>query len=224
MSSGVVAIIASTVGKPRVFNDSQAEELADRIRQGEYLHGLAREFRVSPVTIRNAVRRVGLYDTRAGMKHRRRFGDAEAKDLADLNQKGASIKSLARQYGVDEKTMKRTISRVSDHDTRLAWTASRHQQPMRMSSGYLAVHISPDDPMRAMSPGRGGYVLEHRLVMARAIGRPLAKRETVHHINGDRTDNRLENLQLRTGRHGHGWAMSCMDCGSQNVAAIPLAG
>lgn len=42
----------------------------------------------------------------------------------------------------------------------------------------------------------GRRVAEHRLVMERSIGRKLLREETVHHLNGDRLDNRLENLEL----------------------------
>lgn len=44
----------------------------------------------------------------------------------------------------------------------------------------------------------GARVYEHRLIMERHIGRALTRQEFVHHINGDRRDNRLENLQLMT--------------------------
>lgn len=81
---------------------------------------------------------------------------------------------------------------------------------------YLGEYVTHDDPMHSMST-RDGYVMQHRLVMARHLGRALDKHETVHHINGDPHDNRLENLQLRSGRHGKGVKMTCRNCGSHDI-------
>jgi hypothetical protein len=89
------------------------------------------------------------------------------------------------------------------------------------ADGYVLIWVDPADLLGTMSSGRH-YVLEHRLIMARHLGRPLSTRETVHHKNGVRDDNRIENLELRQGRHGKHQAFVCANCGSHNVLAAEL--
>jgi HNH endonuclease len=50
----------------------------------------------------------------------------------------------------------------------------------------------------------GKMELEHRVIMARIIGRQLLTEETVHHKNGNRSDNREDNLELWSSRNPKG--------------------
>jgi HNH endonuclease len=57
----------------------------------------------------------------------------------------------------------------------------------------------------------------------KALGRPLLKTETVHHIDGDHANADISNLQLRQGNHGTGVVLACRTCGSHDVVAVPIA-
>ena len=64
-----------------------------------------------------------------------------------------------------------------------------------LSHGYVRVPVPAAD--RWLVNG-ATTAAEHRLVMSRTLRRPLTAKESVHHRNGDRTDNRPDNLELWT--------------------------
>lgn len=148
------------------------------------------------------------------------------------------------RYTQDEQgqwwyTESRGIKRTDPHRRRAQWYHCikcgteylSYPKEVRRQHGYCSSgcgHSLPQGTCRTTEGGyvevkeQEGWVLEHRAVMAEAIGRALLPTESVHHINGDRADNKLGNLQLRSGAHGAGQAHACLDCGSHNVIAIAI--
>lgn len=84
----------------------------------------------------------------------------------------------------------------------------KYPETRHLSGGYWRVPIPLDSPLASMGRrtsknARHVWVAEHRLVMARHLGRPLESWEIVHHIDHDKVNNRIENLQLLDNQATH---------------------
>lgn len=156
----------------------------------------------------------------------------QLQDLIASYKAGASTIKLGARFGVHNATVSKWLkdagvemrakgfARGENHP---GWVGGRHESP----DGYARVWVPGDSPFASMAQKHGacsgGYTLEHRMVMAEYLGRPLEPSETVHHIDGDKMNNHIDNLQLRQGRHGKGAAHCCAECGSTNIIPIPLS-
>jgi transposase len=206
--------------RARCIPRDRVRDVVERYEAGALADEIAADFGVSRATVINRLREEGV-TIRHGGTQRRQWDADQVAQMCALYQEGITQERIAVQFGTHQGQVSRVLREAGvDKKIRRLRKGGRAQV-----NGYVYVKFWGDDPgdepflvMRTSS----NYVAEHRLVMARHLGRPLRRSETVHHINGNKTDNRLENLQLRQGRHGNGGCFRCRDCGSHNVEATPL--
>lgn len=196
-------------------------KVIDKYKEGLSLEAVGKLFNVNFVTIRNILKGNNIERRKQGNKHK--FFDEEfTKQIIDLYNSGLSQEKIASLLHTSQKTISRLLQfngiecGVRRGEKHHAWVGGKH-----IRNGYIFVSITKDNPYSSMAISNG-YVMEHRLVMAQHLKRPLTKNETVHHINGNTQDNTIENLQLRHGKHGKHQVFVCCECGSHNVKSTVL--
>ena len=81
-----------------------------------------------------------------------------------------------------------------------AWKGGR---AIDKRNNYIYVYINPNDFFYSMADKGHNRISEHRLIMAKHLNRCLLPWEIVHHKNGIKDDNRIENFQLMPSRNYH---------------------
>lgn len=136
-----------------------------------------------------------------GKRVRRPSSHSHAKKACEWC--GKMMEKLLRFCSQKEWDQKKYCSRscvASSHltgrkgESNFGWKGGR----MKRKDGYIYVRL-PNHPNASV----GGYFFEHRHVMEQHLGRYLERSERVHHINGIKDDNRLENLQLFSSESEH---------------------
>jgi len=121
----------------------------------------------------------------------------------------AKIMGISYSGGLRWYITRYSIPTKSRIDSMVIAKGQKHLQE-RFSQGYKYVY-KPNHQNR----NQKGWIFEHRYVMSEKLGKPLKKDDVVHHIDGNKLNNDIENLELRKmggRRKYHGVPVFCPHC------------
>lgn len=181
------------------------DELARQYAADGSFRQLGLRHGVSPQTVKKWLIEAGIevHGTRPATRpDLSRYDKATWQEMYDEAQ---SVRELARRLGRDVAAVRYHLKRVGVATKRTGFKSPRTVPTpvgdqhynwkggvITHSSGYVLEYA----PWHPAAKSAKGYVLQHRLVMERSLGRYLTRHELVHHKNEVKTDNRLENLEI----------------------------
>jgi transposase-like protein len=202
--------------KRKPFTEEEKAEIVRRYQDGDTPARIGRAYGTNGDVVSKVLRAAEVFEP--GRYRYNKFTIEQVEQMAERYRAEESIYKLAKEYGVSVNGVWKILVAHGVEMRYHGFIEGRKGQHGK----YTSIQVDPGDPLAVAMGWENGFVLEHRLVMARQFGRVLEDHETVHHINGDTHDNRPENLQLRNGRHGKGVKLVCLDCGSHNVESVPI--
>lgn len=200
------------------FNNETEKEIVLRYISGERSGLLAKEYKCDRKMISSMAKRHGHHEYASMVKGG--INGINTKHLNDkileLHSMNLSQKKIGIEVGISQCVVSRVLRQLNlkpnnplsskkGIDSNL-WRGGR----VTTVNGYVMILSNEFPSMRTKT----GYILEHRLNMAKYLGRSLEKWESVHHVDGNRSNNDISNLQLRIGQHGNGVVYCCSKCGS----------
>lgn len=194
-----------TKGK-RALSPEKERRIPGLYRDGHTMKEIARMFGCSEEPIKRVLAEAGMRPRVAQYGHAALTPEIRRK-IVLLYKEGLSRHKIGVTVGLWTPVIERVLKeegfslrddRNRKGDRHHGWKGGR-----QVTGGYVRAYVNPDSPFASMCGSRP-MVFEHRLVMAEHLGRPLFPYERVHHKNGVKTDNRIENLELWEESHPPG--------------------
>jgi len=167
----------------------------------KYDHDKIHELHNSGETCANIARIIGgdirvvwnILSKKFGVKPHKSYTEWTSEKLeriCQMAESGLTQKEIGESFGVTQSAIQQLMKKHN--------ISPAPKKNYKMDDGYRLILV----PYHPHAYGHG-YVSEHRLVMEKHLGRLLDRSEVVHHKNGIRDDNRIENLVLCENQSEH---------------------
>ena len=178
------------MSRKRLFNQTEEKEICSLYKSGKTLVQIATMKNCHKLTIKSVLERNKINRRPWTISDEGRHKHSES--TKERWKRGELTSGMLGKTHT-EKT-KQTISKGKMGDKNPSWNGGKQEKGKGINK-YIYI-LTPNHP--SVQNTKSKYVAEHRLVMEKHLGRYLNRKEFVHHKNGIRNDNCIENLEIVT--------------------------